>query len=191
MHWESIVMYPRDVKSFYLIGLEARVPVGVFDVTIERSGSSSDEFIIKAKTIEWGNSRLSALREFLAGENSGGVRVQVRTAYRAGLGQSLKFVLRWLGFDVRWFKMVNADPTIVPLKAGNDFEVLRNIAYLHAVHNHVVVGVVSKRYPVLHSNATPIMHAILMKSNYNHNKHLIQQQVPRKIIEKLPRVTLA
>jgi len=59
VHWESIVMYPRDVKSFYLVGLEARVPVGVFDVTIERSGSSSDEFIIKAKTIEWGNSKAS------------------------------------------------------------------------------------------------------------------------------------
>ena len=61
---------------------------------------------------------------------------------------------------------------------------------MHAVHNYVVVGVVNKRYPVLHSNATPITHAILMKSNYNHNKHLIQQHVPRKIIEKLPRVIL-
>jgi len=61
---------------------------------------------------------------------------------------------------------------------------------LHAVYNHVVVGVVNKRYPVLHSNATPITHAILMKSNYNHNKHSTQQHAPRKIIEKLPRATL-
>jgi hypothetical protein len=67
---------------------------------------------------------------------------------------------------------------------------LRNIAYLHAVYNHVVVNVVSKRYPVLHSNATPIMHAILARSDYNHNKHLITQHVPRKIIKKLPRVVL-
>jgi glycine cleavage system regulatory protein len=182
-------MYPRDVKSFYLIGLEAKVPIGVFSVDVERGGDS-DEFVIKAKAVEWGYSRLSTLRDFLAGENSGVVRVQVRTAYRAGLGQSLKFILRRLGFDIRWFKMVNADPTIVPLRASNDLEALRNIAYLHAVHNHVVVSVVSKRYPVLHSNATPIMHAILMKSNYNHNKHLIQQHVPKKIIEKLPKVVL-
>ena len=70
-------------------------------------------------------------------------------------------------------------------------KVLRNIAYLYAMHNHVVVNVVSRQYLVMRSNATPIMHAILMKSNYNHNKHLIQQHVPRKIIEKLPRVTLA
>jgi len=35
-------------------------------------------------------------------------------------------------------------------------------------------------------------HAVPAKSNYNHNKHLItQQHVPRKIIEKPPRVTLA
>ena len=61
---------------------------------------------------------------------------------------------------------------------------------MHAVHNHVVVGMVNKRYPVLHSNATPITHAILMKSNYNHNKHPTQQHAPRKIIEKLPRVIL-
>ena len=189
MHWEPVVMYPRDVKSFYLIGLEVKVPIGIFSVDVEKGGG--DEFVIKAKVVEWGYSRLSALRDFLAGENSGVVRTQVRTAYRAGLGQSLKFVLRWLGFDVRWFRMVNADPTIVPLKASDDLEVLRNIAYLHAVHNHVVVNVVGRRYPVLHSNATPIMHAILMKSNYNHNKHLIMQHVPRKIIEKLPKITLA
>jgi len=181
-------MYPRDVRSFYLVGLEVKVPIGVFSVDVERGGG--DEFIVKAEAIEWGYSRLSALRDFLISENSGVVRTQIRTAYRAGLGQSLKFILRRLGFDVRWFKMVNADPTIVPLKASSDFEVLRNIAYLHAVHNHVVVNVVGKRYPVLHSNATPIMHAILMKSNYNHNKHLIMQHVPRKIIEKLPRVVL-
>ena len=67
---------------------------------------------------------------------------------------------------------------------------LRNIAYLHAVRNHVVVGVVGKRYPVLHSNATPITHAILMKNNNNHNKHLIQRHVPREIMEKLPKVVL-
>jgi len=188
VHWESIVMYPRDVKSLYLVGLEVKVPIGVFGVDVERGGG--DEFVIKAKVVEWGYSRLSALRAFLISENSGVVKTQVRTAYRAGLGQSLKFILRWLGFDVRWFKMVNADPTIVPLKASDDLEVLRNIAYLHAVHNHVVVNVVGRRYPVLHSNATPIMHAILAKSNYNHNKHLITQHVPRKIIEKLPKIIL-
>jgi len=35
------------------------------------------------------------------------------------------------------------------------------------------------------------MHAILAKSGYNHNKHLTQQHVPRKIMEKLPKVVLA
>jgi hypothetical protein len=35
--------------------------------------------------------------------------------------------------------MVNADPTAIPLRASNDLNVFRNIAYLHAVHNHVVV----------------------------------------------------
>ena len=42
-----------------------------------------------------------------------------------------------------------------------------------------------------HKTATPTMHAILAKSNHNHNKHLITQHVPRKIIEKLPKVVLA
>jgi len=41
-----------------------------------------------------------------------------------------------------------------------------------------------------HKTATPTMHAILMKSNYNHNKHTTQKHTPRKTIEKLPKITL-
>ena len=79
----------------------------------------------------------------------------------------------------------------VPLRVGSGLKVLRNIAYLYAMHNHVIVNVVSRQYLVMRSNATPIMHAILMKSNHNHNKHLIQQHVPKTMIEKLPKVVLA
>ena len=35
--------------------------------------------------------------------------------------------------------------------------------------------------------ATPTMHAILMKSNYNHNKHLTQQHTPKAMMKKLPK----
>jgi len=62
---------------------------------------------------------------------------------------------------------------------------LRNITYLHAVYNHVVVGVVNKRYPVLYSNTTPTT-----RDNGNHNKHPTQQHVPRQIMEKLTKITL-
>ena len=175
--------------SFYLVGLETKVPVGVFDVAIESDGDN--EFVIRAKAVERRYTKLSALRDFLAGENSGVVRVQVRTAYRAGLGQSLKFILRWLGFDIRWLRMVNADPTIIPLRASDDLDVLRNIAYLHAIHRLIVIERLRRPLWIRHKTATPTMHAILAKSNYNHNKHLIQQHVPRKTIEKLPRVALA
>jgi len=164
------------------------VPLGVFDVAIESDGDN--EFMIKAKAVEWGYTKLSALRDFLISENSGGVRTQVRTAYRAGLGQSLKFILRRLGFDIRWFKMVNADPTIIPLRASDDLDGLRNIAYLHAIHKLIVIDRLKKPLWIRHKTATPTMHAILMKNNYNHNKHLIQQHVPRKTIEKLPKVVL-
>jgi len=47
-----ITLYPKDVRSLYLVGLEAKVPLGVFDVTIEKS--SDDEFVVKARAIEWG-----------------------------------------------------------------------------------------------------------------------------------------
>jgi hypothetical protein len=40
-----------------------------------------------------------------------------------------------------------------------------------------------------HKTETPTTHAI-MASN-NHNKHLIMQHVPKAMMEKLPRVTLA
>jgi hypothetical protein len=127
----------------------------------------------------------------LTEENARAVRTRVLTAFPAGLGHSLFFILNRLGFDRRWFKMVNADPTIVPLKAGNDYEVLRNIAYLHAIHKLIVIDKLKKPLWIRHKTATPTMHAILAKSNYNHNKHLIQQHVPRQIMEKLPKVVLA
>ena len=182
-----ITLYPKDVRSLYLVGLEARVPLGVFDVIVEQG---SDEFVIKARAVEWGYSRLSAVREFLAEENSRAVRARVLTAFPAGLGHSLFFILNRLGFDRRWLKMVNADPTIVPLKANDDLGVLRNIAYLHAIHKLIVIERLKKPLWIRHKTATPTMHAILMKSRYNHNKHLIQQHVPRKTIEKLPKVVL-
>jgi len=188
VHRDLITLYPRDVKSLYLVGLEAKVPVGVFSVDVEEG--SSDEFVVKAKVVEWGYSRLSTLREFLAEENSKVVRTRVLMAVPAELGHSVFFILARLGFDRRWFKVVNADPTIVPLKAGNDYEVLRNIAYLHAIHRLIVIDRLKRPLWIRHKTATPITHAILAKSDYNHNKHLIQQHVPRKIIEKLPKITL-
>jgi len=183
-----ITLYPRDVGSFYLVGLEAKVPLGVFDVEVD--GQGDNEFVVRAKAIEWGYSRLSALREFLAEENSRVVGTRVLTAFPAGLGHSLFFILRRLGFDRRWFRVVNADPTTVPLKASNDLDILRNIAYLHAIHKLIVIDRLKKPLWVKHKTATPIMHAILMKSNYNHNEHLITQHVSRQIIEKLPKITL-
>ena len=184
-----ITLYPRDVKSLYLVGLETKVLVGVFDVEVD--GQGDNEFVVRAKVVEWGYSRLSAVREFLTEESSKVVRTRVFTAFPAGLGYSVFFILARLGFDRRWLKVVNADPTTVPLKAGDDYEVLRNIAYLHAIHKLIVIDKLKKPLRIRHKTATPTMHAILAKSDYNHNKHLIQQHVPRKIIEKLPRVVLA
>ncbi|MFP3174130.1 MAG: hypothetical protein RXR44_06135 [Vulcanisaeta sp.] len=82
------------------------------------------------------------------------------------------------------------DPTIALLKASNDYDVPRNIAYLHAIHRLIVIDKLKRLLWIKHKTATPAMHAILMKSNHNHNKHLIMQHVPRKVIEKLPRVVL-
>jgi len=186
VHWDVIVLYPRDVKSFYLVGLEAKVPLGLVGLSVDVVDGG---FVVSVKPVEWSYSRLSVVREFLTEENSVAVRTHVLTAFPAGLGHSLFFILRRLGFDRRWFKMVNADPTVVPLKASNDFEVLRNIAYLHGVRR-LVIARLKGRLGLRRSTLTPTVHAILAKSNYNHNKHLIQQHVPKKIIEKLPKVTL-
>jgi hypothetical protein len=64
-------------------------------------------------------------------------------------------------------------------------------AHPHAIHRLVVIDKLKKPLWFRHKTATPTMHAILAKSNHNHNKHLITQHVPRKIIEKLPKVVLA
>jgi len=183
-----IVLYPKDVKSLYLIGLDARVPIGVFSVDVEEQ--VGNRLIIGVKPIKWGYTTLSALRDFLASENSKGIKTQAHMAFPAGLGHPLYFILRRLGFRTWWFKMVNADPTIVPLKVGNDYEVLRNIAYLHAIHRLIVIDKLKRPLWIRHKTATPTMHAILMKSGYNHNKHLIQQYITPETMKKLPKITL-
>jgi hypothetical protein len=64
-------------------------------------------------------------------------------------------------------------------------------AVMHAIHRLIVIDKLKKPLWIRHKTTTPSMHAILMISGYNHNKHPKQQHVPRKTIEKLPKVTLA
>ena len=35
MYWDVIVLYPRDVKSFYLVGLEAKVILGLVGLSVD------------------------------------------------------------------------------------------------------------------------------------------------------------
>jgi len=35
VHWDVIVLYPRDVKSFYLVGLEAKVILGLVGLSVD------------------------------------------------------------------------------------------------------------------------------------------------------------
>jgi hypothetical protein len=44
-------------------------------------------------------------------------------------------------------------------------------AHPHAIHRLIVIDKLKKPPLTRHKTATPITHAILMKSNYNHNKH--------------------
>jgi hypothetical protein len=64
-------------------------------------------------------------------------------------------------------------------------------AHPHAIHRLIVIDKLKKPLRIRHKTATPITHAILMKSNYNHNKHLTQQHAPKTMMEKLPKVVLA
>ncbi len=182
------MLHIGSVRDLYLIGLETKVPVGVFSVDVEEGGS--DEFVVKVKVVKWGYSRLSALRDFLTEENSGKTRTPVFTAMPAGLAISAFFMLNRLGFNRRWFRTVNADPTVVPFKANNDLEVLRNIAYIHAVLRFVVDAELNPRMRLHRNEKAPMTHAVLMRSNYNADKSLIQRHVKPETMKKLPKVTL-
>ena len=184
------MLHIGSVRDLFLVGLEIKVPLGVFDVTIESGGSGGDEFVVRAKAVKWGYTRLSALREFLTEENSGKIRTPVFTAMPAGLAISAFFMLNRLGFNRRWFRTVNADPTTVPLKAGSDLEILRNIAYLHAVLRFVVDAELNPRMRLHRNEKAPMTHAVLMRSNYNADKSLIQRHVKPETMRKLPKVIL-
>jgi hypothetical protein len=182
------VLYIKSARDLFLVGLGARVVVGAFDVTVEGGDKA---FTIGAKAVEWGYSRLSALRDFLVEENSVAVKTPVFTAMPAGSAIPTFFMLRRLGFNRRWFRTVNADPTTVPLKAGSDLEILRNIAYIHAVLRFVVEEVLNPRMRLRMNEKAPMAHAVLARSNYSADAALIMRLVRAEIMEKLPRVVLA
>ena len=54
----------------------------------------------------------------------------------------------------------------------------RDIAYLHATHGLIIIDKTQGA-------------AVDQTQNGNHNKHTTQQHAPRKIMEKLPKITLA
>jgi len=188
VHWGAVVLHIGSVRDLYLIGLETKVLVGVFSVDVEESGS--DEFVVRAKVVKWGYSRLSTLRDFLTEENSGKIRTPIFTAMPAGLAISAFFMLNRLGFNRRWIRTVNADPTIVPFKANNDLEVLKNIAYLHAVLRFVVNAELNPRMRLHRNEKAPMTHAVLARSNHNADKNLIQRHVKPETMKKLPKVIL-
>ena len=188
VHWGPVVFYIRSVRDLFLAGLGASVAVGAFDVTVE---GGDGVFTIRAKVVEWGYSRLSALKDFLAEENSGRVGTPAFTAMPAGLAITTFFILRKLGFNRRWFRTVNADPTAVPLKAGDDLGILRNIAYIHAVLRFVVEEVLNPRMRLRMSEKAPMAHAVLARSNYSADAALVRGHVRAEMMEKLPRVVLA
>jgi hypothetical protein len=59
------------------------------------------------------------------------------------------------------------DPTIASLKASNDYDVPRNIAYLHAIHRLIVIDKLKRLLWIRHKTATPAMHAIMASNNHN------------------------
>ena len=188
MHWGPVVFYIRSVRDLFLVGLGASVAVGEFDVTVE---GGNEAFTIRARVVEWGYSRLSALRDFLVEENSVTVKTPVFTAMPAGLAIPAFFMLRRLGFNRRWFRTANADPTAMPLKASDDLGVLRNIAYIHAVLRFVVEDALNPRMRLRMNEKAPMAHAVLARSNYSADAALVRRHVRAEIMEKLPRVVLA
>jgi len=87
--------------------------------------------------------------------------------------------------------MVNTDPVLVPLRAGEVEDVLRNIAYIHAVHQFITAKRLKRRFRLRWGEvAATTTHAILMRSGYNADKNLIQRHLKPEAIEKLPKVTL-
>jgi hypothetical protein len=182
------VFHIKSARDLFLVGLGASVAVGAFDVTVE---GNDETFTIRARVVEWGYSRLSALRDFLIEENSVTVKTPAFTAMPAGLAIPTFFMLRRLGFNRRWFRTVNADPTAVPLKTGSDLDILRNIAYLHAVLRFVVEEVLNPKLRLHMGEKAPVVHTVLMRSGYNANTALIRRHVRPEAIEKLPRVVLA
>jgi len=194
VHWDALVFHPVSVKYIYMNGLDARVLVGVFGVDVEEVGGQ--QYVVRVADVKLGLLKLYWLRWFLDLEEQRGVwsrtytRAHAFTAIPASLAPSLFYILGKLGFRRRWFMMVNADPVHVPFGASEVEDVLRNIAYIHAVHQFITAKRLKRRFRLRWGEVAATTHAILMRSGYNADKNLIQRHLKPETIEKLPRVVL-
>ena len=183
MHWGLVAFYPRSVRDLFLRGLSAGVVVGSLSVEFVGGGGS---FTVRVGLGEIVSTDFKGLRNLVSSEPN----LHLFTAVPAKLAGPLFFMLERFGFVRFRMHMVNADPTIVPFEAGGDADVLRNIAYIHAVHRLITVQMLKRGLRLHGSKVAATTHAILAKSGYNADKKLIQRHIKPEIIEKLPKVIL-
>ncbi|KUO81726.1 MAG: hypothetical protein AT718_06100 [Vulcanisaeta sp. JCHS_4] len=184
MHWGLVAFYPRSVRDLFLRGLGAGVVVGSLSVEFVDGGGS---FTVRVGLGELVSTDFKGLRDLVSSEPN----LHLFTAVPARLAGPLFFMLERFGFVRFRVHMVNADPTVVPIEAGGDADVLRNIAYIHAVHRFITVQMLKRRLRLHGSKVAATTHAILARSNYNADKNLIQRHIKPETMRMLPRVTLA
>ncbi|BDR91815.1 hypothetical protein Vsou_09080 [Vulcanisaeta souniana JCM 11219] len=91
---------------------------------------------------------------------------RARTAYPPMLMNSTSYFLAKLGLPRYMYKVIAADPWVVPFKAVGDLGLVRNIAYLHGILELV------RGWGRVGRKTSYTIHALLRASGYNADEGL-------------------
>ena len=151
MHWEALVFY---VEPRALI-LGGTAVIGTATIEVDSNNCS-----VSVGNIEYTVIGVEDLHH-LAGLHVQGIKPL--TAYPSKYMDAVDYFLSRMGLPKYMYKVVNADPRAIPLKAANPESVVRNIAYLHGLNRIIIANWKRLGKP----KTSHVLHAILKASGYN------------------------
>ena len=151
MHWDAVIFH-ADLRTL-IFGGSAVVGATTID-------ADPAECVVSVSNVKYASVSVRDLNMLVDLYGQG---VKPLTAYPANHMDAVAYFLARLGLPRYMYKVVNADPRAMPLKALSDEGVVRNIAYLHGLNAVIIANWKRLGKP----KTSHVLHAVLKASGYN------------------------
>ena len=156
MHWDSVIFH-ADLRTL-IFGGSAVIGAAIIDV-------DPSNCLVTVSNVKYTIVGVEDLHHLLDLVEQG---IKPITAYPSQHMDAVAYFLARLGLPRYTYRVVNADPRAVPLKAADPAGIVRNIAYIHGVKQLVI----ARRFHEHARKTSYAIHAILRASGYNADKDL-------------------